>query len=78
MYKIDELPFLVLPCRVCGRDCPDLFDIVPENSIGACLEDEKVRQPRETEAYVRLSCLLYNVSHISDNTKNCPAIIPCV
>jgi hypothetical protein len=53
---------------VCGRDCPDLFDIVPENSIGACLEDEKVRQPRETEAYVRLSCLLYNVSHTPDNT----------
>lgn len=41
---------------------------MPENSIGACLEDEKVRQPRETEAYVRLSCLLYNVSRTSNNT----------
>lgn len=54
----------VVSC-LCFRDCPDLFDMVPESSLGACLEDEKVREPRETEAFVRLSCLKYNVSHTS-------------
>lgn len=48
--------------RVC-RDCPDLFSMVPPDTIGACLEDERVRQPREIEALVRLSCLKYKVRH---------------